>query len=468
MKKFLYILFFFLPVVVSAQFNLYKSSPLDNIWHDVGNPFFTMGHAAPIRLAFSPSNGELYIAYAGSGPSYKATVMKFDGTNWVYIGNAGFSSEFAFDQSFAISPSGEPFLAYEDYENSHKSTVMKFDGTNWVIVGNAGFSSGSVYDISFAFSPSGQPYIAYLDGSVSSKTTVMKFDANNWVNVGNAGFSEGLPSYICLAFNPSDSLPYVAFVDLLYPINYDSVPKLTLMKFDGSNWVYIGNRRFAESRTEYLSLAFNNSGQPYVAFSDHTQWPNTGTVMTFDGTNWAIVGKKNFSMYYADYVSLACSPSGEPFVAYSDGENAGRASVKRFNGTNWVYVGIPGFSSDVAVFTSLAFSPSGQPYVGSADSANSWKATVMKYDSAYIGFSEKQESRLSLYPNPTTGKIIIETSATLTKSHLSIINLSGQEFITRQITELKTKIDISNLPSGVYFVRLTNVKTVEVEKFVKQ
>jgi hypothetical protein len=40
--------------------------------------------------------------------------------------------------------------------------------------------------------------------------------------------------------------------------------------------------------------------------------------------------------------------------------------------------------------------------------------------------------------------------------------------MTRQITSPKTQIDISNLPNGVYFVRLTNDKTMEVGKFVKQ
>jgi len=83
------------------------------------------------------------------------------------------------------------------------------------------------------------------------------------------------------------------------------------------------------------------------------------------------------------------------------------------------------------------------------------------------GINEQQESRLSIYPNPATDKITIETSAIPTKSQLSIMNLSSQEILTRQITEPKTQIDISNLPSGVYFVRLTNDKSVEVGKFIK-
>jgi hypothetical protein len=45
--------------------------------------------------------------------------------------------------------------------------------------------------------------------------------------------------------------------------------------------------------------------------------------------------------------------------------------------------------------------------------------------------------------------------------------IEGQQLVTRQITHPKTQIDISNLPSGVYFVRLTSDRTAEVVKFVK-
>jgi hypothetical protein len=75
---------------------------------------------------------------------------------------------------------------------------------------------------------------------------------------------------------------------------------------------------------------------------------------------------------------------------------------------------------------------------------------------------------IKIYPNPVTDKVTIETSAIQTNGQLSIITLTGQQLISRQVTELKTVIDISTLPSGVYFVRLTNDKTVQVGKFIKQ
>ena len=140
----------------------------------------------------------------------------------------------------------------------------------------------------------------------------------------------------------------------------------------------------------------------------------------------------------------------------------------KFNGTSWVTVGAGGFSAGVGDYESLAFSPSGQAYVAYSDGANSWRSTVMKYDSVMVGINELKESKFSLYPNPATDKITIETSGASKGSYLAILNIEGQQLITRQITHPKTQLDISTLPSGVYFVRLTNVKSVEVGKFIKE
>jgi len=75
---------------------------------------------------------------------------------------------------------------------------------------------------------------------------------------------------------------------------------------------------------------------------------------------------------------------------------------------------------------------------------------------------------LIVYPNHTSSQITIETSAIGTQNQLTISDLRGQELITRQITETKTQIDISSLPSGVYIVKNLREKGVQVGKFIKQ
>jgi hypothetical protein len=205
-----------------------------------------------------------------------------------------------------------------------------------------------------------------------------------------------------------------------------------------------------------------------VSYEDEAN-SNKATVMKFDGVNWASVGAEGVTSGEAYVMSLAFNPSGEPYLAFVDGAYNNFMTVMKFDGTNWVYVGSPGFSAGRASYTSLVFSPSdGQPYVAYTDDTNYRKATVMKFDSVFVGVKEQQKSSFSLYPNPATDKITIEIAEGQAPSQLSILNLNGEEVLTRSLIKPKTQIDISNLPSGVYFVRLTNDKTVEVEKVVKE
>jgi len=80
------------------------------------------------------------------------------------------------------------------------------------------------------------------------------------------------------------------------------------------------------------------------------------------------------------------------------------------------------------------------------------------------------EYNLKVFPNPSSDQITLELlHNTATKNtYLTIYNINSQQLLHQEITEPKTQIDISTLPSGVYFVRMTNERTVQVGKFIKQ
>ncbi len=101
------------------------------------------------------------------GNSEAATVMKFDGTNWVNVGNAGFSTTVALYTNLAFNDTDQPYVAFQDWGNSYKTTVMKFDGTNRVNAGNKGFSSGEAGFLSLAFSQTGKPVSHIRMGRIS-------------------------------------------------------------------------------------------------------------------------------------------------------------------------------------------------------------------------------------------------------------------------------------------------------------
>ena len=78
----------------------------------------------------------------------------------------------------------------------------------------------------------------------------------------------------------------------------------------------------------------------------------------------------------------------------------------------------------------------------------------------YIPF---EEVTVSVYPNPTTGNLKIE-SGELEVHQISIFNIAGSNlFNTQQIA-----FDISYLPAGIYFVQIKTEKGIVVRKIIKE
>jgi len=189
--------------------------------------------------------------------------------------------------------------------------------------------------------------------------------------------------------------------------------------------------------------------------------------MTFNCTIWEDVGTAGFSAGEVNYVKLAFSPSGYPYVAFEDSAHFNRASVMKFNGVNWIYIGVPGFSVGSATALSLAFSQTGEPYVAFRDEYDYEKASLMKYDSVLVGTKEPHPIQISIHPNPASDKLGVDVPGNSQSYDLSILNLQGQQVLSRKLWVAKTTIDISSFPSGVYTVKVTGETTQMVRKFVK-
>lgn len=136
-------------------------------WINVGPSYtITTGEAFFVDMAIS-KNDTLYIVYQDFSAGKKATVKKFDGTNWVTVGPLGFTPGEAYNTVIAIDSAGTPYVSFGDMANGGKISVMKFDGSNWVAVGSLGFSANQVADIAgrpstaIGIAPSGTIYTAY-------------------------------------------------------------------------------------------------------------------------------------------------------------------------------------------------------------------------------------------------------------------------------------------------------------------
>lgn len=97
---------------------------------------------------------------------------------------------------------------------------------------------------------------------------------------------------------------------------------------------------------------------------------------------------------------------------------------------------------------------------------NSTRSNIATNAPTQIG-ENNNLSNIYFYPNPANDKLTIEAQPII-ESTFSIYNVSGQELLKQRIKESKTQIDISSLASGVYYIKFSNDKYVEVKKIVKE
>jgi hypothetical protein len=326
-------------------------------WTTKGNPRFSEYFTEGMSLAID-SNNVPYVAFIENiGGGKKATVMTYNGTNWVAVGGRGFTTSGAFRASLAIGSDNVPYLAYSDNRDWDgngslytKATVVKFNGTSWVNVGAAGFSVKNTIINSLSFDLNNVPYVAYQDDNSGYKATIMKFNGTAWEYVGTPGFSSDQGAYISVVFD-ANNIPYTAYRD------YGYGNKARVMKFNGTSWEDVGTTVISANKVTSVSLAFDAGNTLYAAFGNDTSSPiGKANVMKFDGTNWVTVGNADFSAKLAYYVTLHFNSKNTPYVSYYDVGNGYKSSVVTLNGTTstWEYVGKAGFSDAIAEYLSFA------------------------------------------------------------------------------------------------------------------
>lgn len=218
----------------SGKASVYKFNGTN--WAALGATDFTNASGL-MRIAIS-STGTPYVVYEDGVNSTKFSVKKFDGTNWVFVGSAlfgetGVLADLTLD--IAIDATGAPHVISKNV-TSGKATVLKFNGTTWVTVGQAEFTAGTFFHARLEFSSAGVLHMVFQDGALASRASVMKFNGTSWVAAGNLGFSGGTARFPEIAFGTSD-VPYVIYRDALQ----SGGDKGSVLKLCSSNTSTVGS-----------------------------------------------------------------------------------------------------------------------------------------------------------------------------------------------------------------------------------
>ncbi len=230
-------------------------------------------------------------------------------------------------------------------------------------VGEMGFTKGySTWDVIKINPVTHEPYVAYK--GADWKISVMKFNGNEWVFVGKQGISDGNSDGVGLAFTP-EGTPYVTFQDRVNQYG------TTVMKFDGADWQVVGQKCITSSASSFNTIAIDSKGIPYIAFRDAQDNNYGASVMRFNGTSWEFVGMRNFTDPQRGYggasqVSITLDKNDVPYIAYQHWNEQFNTitTVAKFNGNDWDQVGIADFAGWNATMTrSMAFDSKNRPYL---------------------------------------------------------------------------------------------------------
>jgi len=307
-------------------------------------------------------------------------------------------------------------------------------------------------------------YAAFEDVSLDDKITVWKFDGSNWSTVGQAGFSEGNVHSIVLKV--SNGVPWVAYED--WSLGSAGIVK----KFDGNTWQSIGNQVFNGDPHDQMDFAVSN-GIPYIAHADSST-QNRASVLKFDGTQWINVGSPMFTER-TDFLKLAIDADNQkPYLLFEDNEpSIWGLSALRFDGTTWDYVGNRGFASSS---WNLEFVINkGVPIVGYELGPFGGGASVQVF-SPLTATKEPPAPGISfqLQPNPVVdGVIQIQLdNATSTDAFCQIFAPNGRLLYSKilhgGVGDATHSFEVGDLPTGVYAFRLqwSNGKEWSTKRFV--
>jgi hypothetical protein len=281
MKYFILILF--------AIFLGYSSPVLAQSWGDFGSDAFGGASGTPgtpTSIAADDFN-HLYIL---TNDVSSISVYKNSGVGeggWSRLGSARFAPVADNINTIAVDNNGTPYVVFRDISSS-KASVMKFNGSSWAYVGPSGFSDGTVSAPKIAVY-NGLPYVAYTDNANGGKITVQTFNGTSWVSVGPKGFTALGCVFPDIKIG-TDGLPVVV-------AKIGSTSELIGLKFDGTNWNYLGssagliaaNGAGVSNQKTYgypFKVVLDAGNNPWVMFSGTS---NTLGLLHFDGSSWNYV-----------------------------------------------------------------------------------------------------------------------------------------------------------------------------------
>ncbi|MBS1783439.1 MAG: T9SS type A sorting domain-containing protein [Bacteroidetes bacterium] len=385
-----------------------------NNWDSVGQRGFTNGGTTPVSWCFD-TTGTPYIATIDPVFFNRLIVLKYASGNWVSVSPAGGLSNLSASNIVMTcnQNTNQLYVSFIDQAYPNNTWLKKYDGTNWTTlmsntvlpstlrIGALMFSKQDTL-LGLQILPSGNNSIVskFIPGSgwvqmlpnfpskllpgtfpMFLKDSIPVF-VQNLSNVGpyvytfqNGSYSNPVGTYgivnttvpyynSVIPYGPDPTgyfmsldvsnagTPYLAIADSSYN------GRVSLLKYNGSSWQYVGTPGFSSFQTDYVRMIKGIKDTVYIFYKQGYNWQ----IAHFDGNSFVNFPSGLSNTYpsgaYLDKTNFAFDTSGVPYVCYPDPANFNLVTVKRYIGGSWVSLS----SIPTASEATIAFNKSNQLY----------------------------------------------------------------------------------------------------------
>ena len=315
------------------------------------------------------------------------------------------------DQQSKVTPNN--FDSQVTYSLNEASLTTPFEyKVNVVFLGKQWELFGDNLTVPTAASPklainplNSQPYFIYqrtgkdeAGASIATdnrKVAVMSYVGGQWQNLGDKlGVSDFRADAHTIAFNSTGEL-YIAYKDY-----FNSEQRATVKKYIGGAWTSVGNNRFTPMKVDYLTMAIDASDVPVISMtkqSNATEYPSIpqrGVYVTnYKNSAWtdatgALTGKTMFQN------NLIRGLDGNIYLGLMERTTgANRPSMYRLTNNVWTAVGPTSFSAPDGLVgfqsVAIAVDRTGQAYLAfQVGSGANRMNHVMKYNAGANAWQE--------------------------------------------------------------------------------
>jgi hypothetical protein len=397
---------------------------------------------------------------------YNTVVKKLVGSSWVNVGAVNPPTGINSYGSISFAPDGTPYIGFtSQFLNQQgfardKASVKKFNGTTWEYVGDQYFNdSYSETYLNVCIAPDGTPYAAYQDdltGQVGyGPATVKKFDGTSWVTVGLPRFTGTVDADLLKMVIAPDGTPYIAYGDPdINGLVQTYGKKAVVMKFNGNTWVNVADNVSAGEAAD-LSLTLTADGNKLlIGFNNGGSYVKS-----------LLIGGVILPVRLIEFgASLNADQDVSLQWKVAEQVNISRYEIERkLNGNNFENIGVVNANTQnefTYQFTD-PFTSSGSVF---------YRLKIIEQDGGFtysnivkIELSAKDHVRL--YPVPASENMVIQTTGEeYINSFVTIIDNSGRLILKHLIQNNLQPINISRLANGIYYLLLKDGKSLKFQK----